>query len=116
MVAPGKASALGQKLVEVPPPLRRILARAIALSFRCAQHGFDSPAQPTRRLWDLLPKRLQDGQHVPGLDLVDRCSIELTCELFERIGPLRRMLGIAPAWLHGRNKIVRSSAKRRGRP
>src|SRR5262249_61339797 len=65
---------------------------------------FDAPAHAARRLWLLVPKWLQGGQHGGGVDVGHRQRAELRKNVIaKRLAPLRATLAVTPAGLVCRN-------------
>ena len=64
--------ALWQELIQVAAPSRRIFAAAQPLRLGGIKHALDPAAKAGGGFGLVVPKRLQDREHVIGGDLVHR--------------------------------------------
>jgi hypothetical protein len=99
MIATGELLPLGQELVQMPAPSRRVrcVAGDVAIGARRIQNGFDPCG-----FGDRLPDRLQDGQDGLCVHFVNR----------QASPPLRLVLFVAPLGSLGIKKLVRALAER----
>ncbi len=116
MMAPRKARAGRENLRKVPAPARRVFASPEPVCLGVIEYGFDPAAHPAGCLGFAFPDRLQNPEHVRRINLGHRqltdhgMNIGVQC-----IAPLLPVLGIAPAFLIGRDIGVRNLAKCRSR-
>ena len=103
---------LGQELIQVAAPARRVLSAAQPLRLGGIKHALDPPAKAGGGFRLLVPKRLQDRKHVIGGDLVHRQPAKRRRIVPQRHFPLRSVLAVAPGRAHGLDHPVGAFAER----
>jgi hypothetical protein len=93
--------ALGQELVEMAAPPRRVLAAAQPLRLGGVKNALDPAAQAGSGFGLVVPQRLQNRKHVMSGDLVHGQATERSGVVPQRHYPLRSVPAVAPGGAHG---------------
>src|SRR6516225_4119579 len=113
MMAAREPLALGQELIQVSTPPRRVLAASQPMGVGCVKDPLDAATKAGCGFWFGIPQRLEDREHIIGTDFVygqmaQRSRIALQCHL-----PLCSVLLVAPRRAHGLDNPVGTVAKAR---
>src|SRR5580658_10025456 len=103
MMAACKPLPFRQELIQMTAPARRVLSAAQPLRLGGVKDALDPAAKPRCGFRLVIPKTIEDREHVIGGDLIHWKTADGRRVDLQGHFPLRSMLAVAPGGAHGPN-------------